>query len=65
MGNNKLKNVREALMLSKAELARQAKVSVLTIDRIEKGHPCQMATKRKILLALGYEIADAEIVFDN
>jgi DNA-binding XRE family transcriptional regulator len=35
-GNN-LRQVREARMLSKAELARRAGISPLTIDRIEKG----------------------------
>jgi transcriptional regulator with XRE-family HTH domain len=48
-GNN-LRQVREARMLSKAELARPAGISPLTIDRIEKGMPCRIATRRKILL---------------
>ena len=43
-------------MLSKAELARMAGISPLTLDRIEKGKDCRMATKRKILLALGLSI---------
>lgn len=50
-------------MLSKAELARRAGVSVLTIDRIEKGAPCRLDTKRKIILALGLDIADRQMVF--
>ena len=37
MGNNFVKEIREGLLMSKAELARKAKVSSLTIDRIEKG----------------------------
>jgi len=53
MDENNVKKIREAKMLSKAELARMAGLSPLTIDRIEKGKPCRMATKRKILLALG------------
>ncbi|TPV93327.1 MAG: helix-turn-helix domain-containing protein [Myxococcales bacterium FL481] len=40
-------------MMSKAELARRAGVSPLTIDRVEAGCPCRMDTKRKILEALG------------
>ena len=55
-GNN-LRQVREARMLSKAELARQAGISPLTIDRIEKGMPCRIATRRKILLALGLKLS--------
>jgi DNA-binding XRE family transcriptional regulator len=50
-------------MLSKAELARKAGVSPLTIDRIEKGKPCRMDTKRKIILALGLRLSDRIEVF--
>lgn len=63
MGQNVLKKIREDLLISKAELARKAKVSSLTIDRIEKGMSCRMETKRKILLALGYKLSDNEKVF--
>jgi DNA-binding XRE family transcriptional regulator len=37
------------MLMSKAELARMANVSPITITRIEKGMPCRMDTKRKIL----------------
>jgi DNA-binding XRE family transcriptional regulator len=60
---NRVKKIREARMLSKAELARLAGISPLTINRIEKGKPCRMATKRKILLALGLEIHQKQTVF--
>ncbi|MEA2038716.1 MAG: helix-turn-helix transcriptional regulator [Thermodesulfobacteriota bacterium] len=63
MGRNVLKNVRENLLMSKAELARRAGVSHLTIDRIEKGKNCRMETMRKIILALGYDITDREKIF--
>jgi DNA-binding XRE family transcriptional regulator len=49
--------------MSKAELARKAGVSSLTIDRIEKGKSCRMETKRKIIIALGYNLADKNKVF--
>jgi DNA-binding XRE family transcriptional regulator len=63
---NSVKKIREQLLLSKAELARKAGVSPLTIDRIEKGEDCRMETKRKIILALGYTLSDKEqIFFDN
>jgi DNA-binding XRE family transcriptional regulator len=58
-----LKKVREGQLMSKAELARKAGVSPLTIDRIEKGKGCRMETKRKIILALGLKIADKTRVF--
>ncbi|KJS30735.1 MAG: XRE family transcriptional regulator [Desulfatitalea sp. BRH_c12] len=63
MAKNLLRKTREALLLSKSELAREADVSPITIARIEQGMPCRMATKRKILLALGYSLTDAEKIF--
>lgn len=63
MPQNSVKKIREQLLLSKAELARKAGVSPLTIDRIEKGEDCRMETKRKIILALGYKLSDKEQIF--
>ncbi len=60
---NSVKRIREAKMLSKTELAKLAGISPLTIDRIEKGKICRLATKRKILLALGLKIAQKHRVF--
>jgi len=51
--------------MSKAELARTAGVSPLTIDRLEKGMDCRIETKRKIILALGYSLSDKSLVFAN
>ena len=50
-------------MMSKAELARKAGLSTLTIDRVEAGRPCRLETKRKILLALGLKVLDKERLF--
>lgn len=63
MGANIVKEIREELLMSKAELARKAGVSPLTIDRIEKGKNCRMETKRKIILALGYHLSDKDKIF--
>lgn len=63
MPSNNVQQFREALLLSKAELARKAGLSTLTIDRIEAGRPCRLDTKRKILLALGLKVADKDRVF--
>jgi DNA-binding XRE family transcriptional regulator len=60
---NNVKKIREAKMLSKAELARLAGISPLTIDRIEKGMACRLSTKRKILLALGLKTTQKHKVF--
>jgi len=58
-----VKKIREKLLMSKSELARKAGVSVLTIDRVEKGMSCRMETKRKIILALGYNLSDKDRIF--
>lgn len=60
---NNVRKIREAKMLSKSELARMAGISPLTIDRIEKGLSCRLATKRKILLGLGLKITEKKRVF--
>ena len=63
MTKNSVIKIRERQLMSKAELARKAGVSPLTIDRVEKGNSCRMDTKRKIILALGYSLSDKEKVF--
>ena len=63
MAPNHVNRIREKLMMSKAELARRAGVSQITIDRIEKGFDCRLETKRKIILALEYELSDKDKIF--
>ena len=60
---NNVRRIRIERMMSKAELARRANLSVLTIDRVERGYGCRMDTKRKILEALGLSLADRVRVF--
>ncbi|MFP8877773.1 MAG: helix-turn-helix domain-containing protein, partial [Myxococcota bacterium] len=60
---NNVRQFREALMMTKSELARKAGVSALTVDRIEGGRPCRLTTKRNILAALGLGVEDRERVF--
>ena len=60
---NNLREIRESKLLSKAELARLAGVSAVTIDRIERGEDCRVETKRKIILALGFTLAEKEKIF--
>ena len=60
---NLVKKIREERLMSKAELARKAGVSPLTMDRVEKGKNCRMETKRKIILALGYKLSEKTKVF--
>lgn len=64
-GSNRVKEIRESKMMSKAELARKTGLSVQTIDRVEKWHICRLDTKRKILVALGLDLEDRKKVFDD
>jgi DNA-binding XRE family transcriptional regulator len=63
LSQNLVKDIREELLMSKAELARKAGVSPLTIDRVEKGMSCRVETKRKIIFALGYKLTNKEKIF--
>jgi DNA-binding XRE family transcriptional regulator len=62
---NQVKKLRESMLMSKAELAGLAGVSSVTIDRIERGEICRMGTKRKIIQALGYTLAEKDKVFQD
>ncbi|HKL26862.1 MAG TPA: helix-turn-helix transcriptional regulator [Desulfuromonadales bacterium] len=63
--NNRVREIREAQLMSKAELARKAGISPVTVDRIEGGATCRMSTKRKIILALGLKLTDRDQVFQD
>jgi predicted transcriptional regulator len=60
---NNVKKFRESLLMTKAELARKAGLSALTIDRIERGAACRISTMRKVILALGLKIEERNKVF--
>jgi len=60
---NNVRTIREARLMSKAELAKAADLSIPTIDRVEKGYPCRMETKRKIIRALGMSVKERNRVF--
>ncbi len=60
---NNVQRLREEQLLTKAELARKAGISPLTISRIENGLDCRVDTKRKIILALGLTPSDRFKVF--
>jgi DNA-binding XRE family transcriptional regulator len=62
-GHNTVKKIREKLLMSKAELSRKAGISQYTIDRVEKGMSCRIETKRKIILAFGYDLSEKGLVF--
>jgi DNA-binding XRE family transcriptional regulator len=60
---NNVRKIREERLISKSELAHLAGLTPATIDRIERGEDCRMETKRKIILALGFSLADKKMVF--
>jgi DNA-binding XRE family transcriptional regulator len=62
---NNVRRIREEQLLTKAELARKAGVSPLTVTRVENGLECRVDTKRKIILALGMQPADRAKVFGS
>jgi len=62
---NNVRKIRESKLMSKAELARKADVTVQTINRIEKGNDCRLDTKRKVILALGYKLGDRSKIFGD
>ena len=62
---NNVRKMRMERMMSKAELARRAGLSTLTVDRVERGMSCRMDTKRKILEALGLQPSDRLMVFGD
>lgn len=62
---NNVKTLREELLMSKAELARRAEVSPITINRVESGEDCRLDTKRKIILALGKKLDEKAHVFPD
>jgi DNA-binding XRE family transcriptional regulator len=62
---NNVRKIRMEKMMSKAELARRAGLSTLTVDRVERGMPCRMDTKRKILEAMGLQPSDRVMVFGD
>lgn len=62
---NNVRKMRTERMMSKAELARRAGLSTLTIDRVERGMKARMDTKRKILEALGLKPQDRVMVFGD
>lgn len=66
-GSNKnlFRRLREAQMWTKTELARKAGVSVLTVDRVERGFPCRLSTQRKILMAFGYSLTEVRRLLDE
>jgi DNA-binding XRE family transcriptional regulator len=65
LGSNAVKKTREERLMSRAELARKAGISPQTLHRVERGKTCRLETKRKILFALGIDLADKEKIYQE
>ena len=65
MGSNAVKKTREERLMSRAELARKAGISPQTLDRVERGKTCRLETKRKILFALGCDLSDKKVIYQE
>jgi predicted transcriptional regulator len=53
-------DARTSQLMDKSSLARKAGVSSLTITRLETGKPVLLSNIKKVLLALGYTVADRD-----
>jgi len=60
---NHVRSLREDRLMTREELAERAGVSLRTIWSVEKGMPCRLVTKRRILQALGVAKRDHARVF--
>ena len=63
--SNRVRQLREDLLMTREELADQAGVSLRTVWSVENGIPCRVLTKRKILRALGIPKEEHAEVFKN
>jgi DNA-binding XRE family transcriptional regulator len=52
MGKNKIRQLREAIPLSMAELARRAGLAPQTLTKMEKGLPTRRNSELKVVKAL-------------
>jgi DNA-binding XRE family transcriptional regulator len=59
----RLAEIREKQLISRAELARKAEISPLTILKIEKGQRCRPETARKIIMAFGATTSESDELF--
>jgi transcriptional regulator with XRE-family HTH domain len=60
---NRVRELRKARRFSQCDLARRARVALRTVYSVERGEPCRMDTKRKLILALGFRFDARDDVF--
>ena len=62
---NRVREYREERLMTRKELAARAGLSVRTVWSVEKGLPCRLPTKRKILRALCLGKSEHRLVFPS
>ena len=63
--SNRVRELREELLMTRNELAARAGVSLRTVWHIENGGGCRLRTKRKILQVLGVPREQHRMVFTS
>ena len=63
--SNRVRELREELLLTRSELAARAGISLRTVWHVENGGGCRVRTKRKILRVLGVSKEQHKMVFNN
>jgi transcriptional regulator with XRE-family HTH domain len=63
MAHNRVRELREEQGMSQEELARRAKVSLRTVEHVERGLNPRMDTKRKLIIVLGHMFEDKDYIF--
>ncbi len=62
---NRVRQIREELLITREELAERTGLSVRTVWSVESGFPCRLPTKRRILQALRVARDRHRTVFPN
>ncbi len=63
--HNRVRELRMKELMTQEQLAYKAQLALRTIHSVEKGQICRMATKRKIVVALGRSFDERHEVFPD
>jgi DNA-binding XRE family transcriptional regulator len=63
--SNRVREIREELLMTREELADRTGLSLRTVWSVESGFPCRLPTKRRILQALRLARDQHRVVFPN
>jgi len=62
---NRVREIREELLMTREELAERTGLSARTVWSVENGFPCRLPTKRRILQGLRVAKAQYRLIFPN